>query len=68
MRQAILPVGISLSADVEERGGGRTPFRARVRWVDPDHPRTPVGLALGRHNRGSAGMDRRAAASSSGRG
>ena len=30
-----LPIGISLSADVEERGDGRKPYRARVRWVDP---------------------------------
>ena len=29
-----LPVGISLSADVEQRGEGRKPYRARVRWVD----------------------------------
>lgn len=30
-----LPIGVSLSADVEERGGGRKPYRARVRWIDP---------------------------------
>jgi integrase len=28
-----LPLGISLSADIEERSGGT--YRARVRWVDP---------------------------------
>ncbi len=28
-----LPLGISLSADIEERSGGA--YRARVRWVDP---------------------------------
>lgn len=28
-----LPLGISLSADIEERPGGA--YRARVRWVDP---------------------------------
>jgi integrase len=29
----ILPLGISLASDIEERSGGA--FRARVRWVDP---------------------------------
>jgi len=30
-----LPIGISLSADVEYREGRSQPYRARVRWVDP---------------------------------
>jgi hypothetical protein len=29
-----LPLGISLSSDIEVRVGRATPFRARVRWVD----------------------------------
>ena len=33
--QVLPPVGVTLSSDVEERGGGRQPYRARVRWVDP---------------------------------
>ena len=31
----VLPLGISLSSDIEERSDRATPFRARVRWVDP---------------------------------
>ena len=30
------PVGVSLSSDVELLGVGRKPYRARVRWVDPN--------------------------------
>ena len=30
-----LPIGVSLSSDVEYRAGRRDPYRARVRWVDP---------------------------------
>jgi integrase-like protein len=30
-----VPVGVSLSADVEYRPGRPTPYRARVRWIDP---------------------------------
>ena len=30
-----LPLGISLSSDVEVRADRATPLRARVRWVDP---------------------------------
>lgn len=31
-----LPVGVKLSADIEERSDyGKRPFRARVRWTDP---------------------------------
>jgi integrase len=30
-----LPIGVSLSADVEYREGRSEPYRARVRWVDP---------------------------------
>jgi len=33
--RATLPVGVSLSADVEHRPGRPDPYRARVRWVDP---------------------------------
>jgi integrase len=35
MVQVLPPVGVALSSDVEERGGGRKRFRARVRWIDP---------------------------------
>lgn len=31
----VLPLGISLSSDIEVRSDRATPFRARVRWVDP---------------------------------
>ena len=31
----VLPLGISLSSDIEVRADRATPFRARVRWVDP---------------------------------
>ena len=31
-----LPLGISLSDDVEHRPDRASPFRARVRWIDPD--------------------------------
>jgi integrase len=37
--QELPPVGVSLASDVEERGGGRQPFRARVRWIDPSTKR-----------------------------
>lgn len=30
-----LPVGVSLSSDVETRPDRKAPYRARVRWVDP---------------------------------
>jgi integrase len=30
-----VPVGVSLSVDVEYRPGRPTPYRARVRWIDP---------------------------------
>ncbi|MCP2341014.1 tyrosine-type recombinase/integrase [Actinomadura rupiterrae] len=30
-----LPIGVSLSADIEYRPGRRKPYRARVRWIDP---------------------------------
>ncbi len=30
-----LPLGVSLSVDIEERPTRATPFRARVRWIDP---------------------------------
>ncbi|GAA3877181.1 site-specific integrase [Saccharothrix violaceirubra] len=30
-----LPIGVSLSTDVEHRPDRRTPYRARARWVDP---------------------------------
>ncbi|ORA09233.1 integrase [Mycobacterium arosiense ATCC BAA-1401 = DSM 45069] len=30
-----LPLGVSLSVDIEERPSRTTPFRARVRWIDP---------------------------------
>lgn len=32
---AQLPIGVTLSADVEHRPDRREPYRARVRWVDP---------------------------------
>jgi integrase len=31
----VLPLGLSLSSDIEARADRATPFRARVRWVDP---------------------------------
>ena len=31
----VLPLGMSLSSDIEVRSDRATPFRARVRWVDP---------------------------------
>ena len=31
----VLPLGLSLSSDIEVRTDRATPFRARVRWVDP---------------------------------
>ncbi|WP_236725531.1 tyrosine-type recombinase/integrase [Mycobacterium avium] len=30
-----LPLGVSLSVDIEERPSRAAPFRARVRWIDP---------------------------------
>jgi hypothetical protein len=30
-----IPVGVSLSADIEYRAGRPRPYRARVRWIDP---------------------------------
>lgn len=30
------PIGIPLSDDVEQRPDRPSPFRARVRWIDPD--------------------------------
>ncbi|WP_216205498.1 tyrosine-type recombinase/integrase [Amycolatopsis aidingensis] len=30
-----MPVGVSVSSDIEHRPDRATPFRARVRWVDP---------------------------------
>jgi integrase len=30
-----LPIGVSLSADIEHREGRPNPYKARVRWVDP---------------------------------
>lgn len=30
-----LPLGVSLSVDIEERPTRAAPFRARVRWIDP---------------------------------
>jgi hypothetical protein len=37
--QEVPPVGVSLSSDVEYRDGRPHPYRARVRWVDPDSKR-----------------------------
>jgi len=37
--QELPPVGVSLSSDVEYRDGRPHPYRARVRWVDPDSKR-----------------------------
>jgi integrase len=34
-RHEQIPVGVSLSADIEHRAGRPRPYRARVRWVDP---------------------------------
>ena len=31
----VLPLGISVSSDIEVRTDRARPFRARVRWVDP---------------------------------
>jgi site-specific recombinase XerC len=31
----VLPLGMSLSSDIEVRADRATPYRARVRWVDP---------------------------------
>lgn len=31
----VLPVGITLTSDVEHRPDRRMPYRARVRWIDP---------------------------------
>ena len=31
----VLPLGMSLSSDIEVRADRATPFRARVRWVNP---------------------------------
>jgi len=36
-----LPVGVSLSSDVEYREGSKLPYRARVRWVDPTTKKRP---------------------------
>src|SRR5689334_18904452 len=30
-----LPMGVSLSADIEYREGRPKPYKARVRWIDP---------------------------------
>jgi integrase len=35
VNKLVLPLGISLSSDIEVRANRATPFRARVRWVDP---------------------------------
>jgi integrase len=35
MAAATLPVGVSLSDDIEHRPDRRKPYRARVRWIDP---------------------------------
>lgn len=35
MAEQSLPIAVKLSADVEFRPDRRTPYRARVRWVDP---------------------------------
>lgn len=34
-----LPIGVSLAADVEIREGRERPYRARVRWIDPNTKR-----------------------------
>ena len=34
-RRDQLPIGVSLSADVEYREGRPRPYKARIRWVDP---------------------------------
>ena len=31
----VVPLGISLSSDVEVRADRATPLRARVQWIDP---------------------------------
>nr|WP_086864336.1 site-specific integrase [Amycolatopsis lexingtonensis] len=36
-----LPLGVSLSSDVEYRPGRPSPYRARVRWIDPVTKRRP---------------------------
>lgn len=33
--ELVLPLGVSLSVDIEERTNRAAPFRARVRWIDP---------------------------------
>lgn len=33
--KAITPIGVSVRGDIERRPNRATPFRARVRWVDP---------------------------------
>lgn len=36
-----LPLGVSLSSDIEYRPDRKTPYRARVRWVDPATKKRP---------------------------
>ncbi|MFD8246944.1 tyrosine recombinase XerC [Nocardia sp. NPDC059691] len=41
--RANVPVGVRLSADIEERSDyGRRPFKARVRWTDPVTKKRPA--------------------------
>ncbi|WP_235096663.1 hypothetical protein [Amycolatopsis decaplanina] len=37
----MLPIGISLSTDIEYREGRAKPYKARVRWVDPVTKKRP---------------------------
>ncbi|EMD23435.1 tyrosine-type recombinase/integrase [Amycolatopsis azurea] len=37
----VVPIGISLSADIEYREGRTKPYKARVRWVDPVTKKRP---------------------------
>jgi hypothetical protein len=36
-----LPVGVSLSSNIEHRPGRAKPYKARVRWIDPVTKKRP---------------------------
>jgi hypothetical protein len=40
-KKVSLPIGVSLSCDIEHRPDRTLPYRARVRWVDPATKKRP---------------------------
>ncbi|WP_326836005.1 site-specific integrase [Amycolatopsis rhabdoformis] len=39
--EVALPIGVSLSSDIEYRAGRAKPYKARVRWIDPVTKKRP---------------------------